>query len=49
MLTIHNLAYQGWTNRGWLNGFPHFREAFYRDGDCNPLVGGIRLADASSR
>jgi starch synthase len=45
VLTIHNLAYQGRTNPGWLFGFPHFREAFARDGDCNPLVGGIRLAD----
>ena len=46
VLTIHNLAYQGRTNWGWLNGFPHFREAYYRDGDCNLLVGGLRLADA---
>jgi starch synthase len=46
VLTIHNLAYQGVTNPGWLLGFPHFREAFFRRGDCNPLVGGIRLADA---
>ena len=46
VLTIHNLAYQGVTNPGWLPGFPHFREAFFRRGDCNPLVGGIRLADA---
>jgi starch synthase len=46
VLTIHNLAYQGQTNWGWLNGFPHFREAYYRDGDCNLLVGGLRLADA---
>lgn len=46
VLTIHNLAYQGVTNPGWLPGFPHFREAFTRHGDCNPLVGGIRLADA---
>ena len=46
VLTIHNLAYQGWTNPGWLLGFPHHREAYLRSGDCNPLVGGIRLADA---
>ena len=46
VLTIHNLAYQGVTNPGWLPGFPHFREAFTRGGDCNPLAGGIRLADA---
>ena len=46
VLTIHNLAYQGWAEREWLLAFPHFREAFLRDGGCNPLVGGIRLADA---
>jgi starch synthase len=46
VLTIHNLAYQGRTNRGWLAGFPRHRDAFARDGDCNPLVGAIRLADA---
>ena len=46
VLTIHNLAYQGWAERAWLLAFPHFREAFLRDGGCNPLVGGIRLADA---
>jgi starch synthase len=46
VLTIHNLAYQGWADRDWLLAFPHYREAFHRDGACNPLVGGIRLADA---
>ena len=46
VLTIHNLAYQGWADVDWLLTFPHFREAFLRDGACNPLVGGIRLADA---
>jgi starch synthase len=45
VFTIHNLAYQGRTNAGWLNGLPHRRAAFVRDGDCNPLVGAIRLAD----
>jgi starch synthase len=45
VFTIHNLAYQGRTNGGWLNGLPHRRAAFVRDGDCNPLVGAIRLAD----
>jgi starch synthase len=46
VLTIHNLAYQGWADVDWLLAFPHYREAFHRDGACNPLVGGIRLADA---
>ena len=49
VLTIHNLAYQGQTNSGWLHGFPHHPEAFVRHGDCNPLVGGIRLADSVDR
>jgi starch synthase len=45
MLTIHTLGYQGQTNIGWLDAFPHRREAFLMWGDCNPLAGGIRLAD----
>lgn len=45
VVTIHTLGYQGRTNRGWLNGFWHFRERYYHDGDCNPLAGGIRSAD----
>jgi starch synthase len=45
VFTIHNLAYQGRTNDGWLAGLPHRRAAFQRDGDCNPLVGAVRLAD----
>jgi starch synthase len=45
VLTIHTLGYQGVTNSGWLNGFPHHRGQ-YRVGDtCNPLAGAIRLAD----
>lgn len=45
VLTIHTLGYQGRTNRGWLNGFWHFRERYYHDDACNPLAGGIRSAD----
>ncbi len=45
VLTIHNLAHQGRTNPGWLAGLPFHPGAFQRDGDCNPLVGAIRLAD----
>jgi starch synthase len=45
VLTIHTLGYQGNTNRGWLLALPHHREAFDWYGDCNPLAGGIRLAD----
>ncbi|HSB84875.1 MAG TPA: glycogen/starch synthase [Ilumatobacteraceae bacterium] len=45
MLTIHTLAYQGRTNPGWLRTLPHDVSAFEQWGDCNPLLGGIRLAD----
>ncbi|MEP7114548.1 MAG: glycogen/starch synthase [Ilumatobacteraceae bacterium] len=45
MLTIHTLGYQGRTNPGWLLTLPHRAEAFEQWGDCNPLLGGIRLAD----
>ncbi len=45
MLTIHTLGYQGRTNPGWLKTLPHRVDAFEQWGDCNPLLGGIRLAD----
>ncbi len=45
MLTIHTLGYQGRTNPGWLKTLPHHATAFEQWGDCNPLLGGIRLAD----
>ena len=45
MLTIHTLGYQGRTNPGWLKTLPHHVGAFEQWGDCNPLLGGIRLAD----
>ena len=45
MLTIHTLGYQGRTNPGWLKTLPHHVAAFEQWGDCNPLLGGIRLAD----
>lgn len=45
VLTIHTLGYQGRTSRGWLDVFPHRREAYLLDGDTNPMAGGIRLAD----
>lgn len=43
--TIHNLAYQGTADRGWLEVFPHRREAFDRGGVCNPVAGALALAD----
>ena len=45
MLTIHTLAHQGRTNPGWLKTLPHHVAEFEQWGDCNPLLGGIRLAD----
>lgn len=45
MLTIHTLGYQGRTNPGWLKTLPDHVAAFEQWGDCNPLLGGIRLAD----
>jgi starch synthase len=45
MVTIHTLAYQGRTNPGWLRTLPYHTTAFEQWGDCNPLLGGIRLAD----
>jgi starch synthase len=45
MLTIHTLGYQGRTNPGWLKTLPHHVDSFEQWGDCNPLLGGIRLAD----
>ena len=45
VLTIHTLGYQGWSDIGWLDGFPHRPGAFLLANGCNPLAGGIRLAD----
>lgn len=44
--TIHNLAYQGVSDRGWLDAFPRQRDAFDWNGACNPVAGALRLADA---
>ena len=45
VLTIHTLAYQGRTNPGWLKTIAHNAAAFDQFGDCNPLLGGVQLAD----
>ncbi len=45
VLTIHTLGYQGQTDLGWLDVFPHRHESFEFWHGCNPLVGGIRGAD----
>ncbi len=44
VLSIHNLAYQGAANLGWVDHFGDRATAFIRDGVCNPLAGGLRLA-----
>jgi starch synthase len=46
VLSIHNLAYQGHTSLEWLERLGSRAGAFERDGACNPLAGGIALADA---
>jgi starch synthase len=45
ILTIHNLAYQGRINGGWLDDLPHRADAYEWFGDLNPLSGAIALAD----
>jgi starch synthase len=42
VLSIHNLAYQGAADASWLE---RLGPAPAWDGACNPLAGGIRLAD----
>jgi starch synthase len=49
VISIHNLAYQGDADRGWLQvfgaeGFDR-SHAYDRRGRCNPLAGGLILAD----
>jgi starch synthase len=46
VLTVHNLAYQGWTGAEWVDRLGARGAAFARDGGCNPLAGGIALAEA---
>ena len=46
VLSLHNLAYQGWCDRGWLNVLrAEHRYAFDLEHSCNPLAGAIALAD----
>ena len=46
VLSVHNLAYQGWTGAEWVERLGSHGVVFARDGGCNPLAGGIELADA---
>ncbi len=45
VLTIHNLAHQGWAPPWWLDLLPSRRDAYRRGDALNALAGGIRLAD----
>jgi starch synthase len=46
VLSVHNLAYQGWAGPEWVERLGPRGAAFERDDACNPLAGGIALADA---
>ena len=45
VLSIHNLAHQGWGDRGWLDALGGRSGAYYERGAVNALAGAIRLAD----
>jgi starch synthase len=46
VLSLHNLAYQGECAASWLEVLGPRAAAYARRGSCNPLAGGIALADA---
>lgn len=46
VVSIHNLAYQGTTEAVWLGRLGPRSAAYERYGTCNPLSGGLLLADA---
>jgi starch synthase len=46
VLSIHNLAYQGTTDAAWAERLGPRGAAFAWNGACNPLAGGIALADS---
>lgn len=46
VLTVHNVAHQGRTDRSWLRHLGSRAADFEHDGHVNALAGGIRLADA---
>lgn len=46
VLSIHNLAYQGTCDAGWLEHLGPRAQSAARDSACNPLAAGIALADA---
>jgi starch synthase len=46
VFTIHNLAYQGWSDGAWLSRLSHRPDAYEWYGGMNPLTGAVALADA---
>ncbi|MCP3987773.1 MAG: glycosyltransferase [Actinomycetia bacterium] len=46
VLTIHNLAHQGWANIGWLHELPTHRDSYHHGDALNMLAGAIRAVDA---
>ncbi|MGI9607650.1 MAG: glycogen synthase [Acidimicrobiales bacterium] len=45
VLTVHNLAHQGWAGAAWASRFGTHGRAFLEAGAFNALAGGISLAD----
>ncbi len=45
ILTVHNLAYQGWTDPAWASRFGEHGDAYLHHDAFNPLAGGLSLAD----
>jgi starch synthase len=45
VLTLHNVAYQGWTSGGWIDRIRRSPELFEAHGGTNPVAGAISLAD----
>ena len=45
VMTIHNLAHQGWAGADWLHRLPSHRDAYSRGDGVNGLAGAIRLVD----
>lgn len=45
VMTIHNLAHQGWAGAEWLHRLPSHRDAYSWGDAVNGLAGAIRLAD----
>lgn len=45
VLTIHNLAHQGWADASWLHRLPRHRHAYAWGGAVNSLAGSVRVAD----